>query len=78
MKRPTFREATDALCLTAEELAELFHVKLPSIRQARMKPGSTGYRSPPPGWEGELAKIARTKGRELVKLAEALERAGES
>ena len=31
------------------------------------------YRSPPPGWEKAVAKLARKKGGELVKLAEELE-----
>ncbi len=33
-----------------------------------------GYRQPPAGWEKAIAKLARERVGELVKLAEELER----
>ncbi len=32
-----------------------------------------GYRQPPAGWERAIAKLARKRAGELVKLAEGLE-----
>lgn len=76
MPNPTFKEASDALCLSMRELAEIFNVSPQSVKQARLDPQSRGYRPPPPGWERVLAKIARERGRELADLARALEAAG--
>ena len=70
---PTFKQATDALGIPAPELALHFRVGAQSIRQMRMDPGSDGYRSPPDGWELVVAKLARQRGGELVKLADQLE-----
>ena len=68
-----FLAATDAL-LTApklEELAEAIGCSLGSVKQARMKVGG-GRRSPPPGWEAGVARLARQKAAQLQKLAERL------
>jgi len=70
---PTFREATDALCLSGRELSKLFDIPVQSVKQARLGPEKPGYRSPPAGWERMLAKIAREKGGKLEKLAKELE-----
>ena len=43
------------------------------IRQARLDPASSSYRRPPAGWESAIAKLARERAGELVKLAEELE-----
>ncbi len=71
----TFKEATDALGLTAPELAEMFGVSAQTIRQARLDPEHVGHRSPPSGWEEKLAAVAKKKGGELAELAKALKRA---
>ena len=44
-----------------------------SVRKARLTPNSPGHRSPLPGWESAIAKLARERARELVKLAAELE-----
>lgn len=71
----TFREATDMLSMTGPELAELFGVSAQTIRQCRMDPNSRGYRTPPTGWEKELAKVAKARAAEITRLARELERA---
>jgi hypothetical protein len=70
-----FVKATDALIdrTTLGEIAEACGVSENSVQRARM--AGEGRRSPPPGWEAALAKLARKRGGELVKLAEQLERA---
>lgn len=68
----TFKEATELLCLTGPELAEIFGVSAQSIRQARLDPEKVGYRTPPAGWEAKLAELAGAKGGELAALAEEL------
>ena len=70
----SFKEVADRLCLSAEELAEMFGLRPQTIRQARLDPKSGGYREPPVGWELELAKIARTKSGEFLQLSADLER----
>lgn len=72
MPQPTFKEASDLLCLSIRELAELLDVSEPSVKQARLDPGSAGYRTPPPGWEAVLAEVAAARGEELRELAERL------
>lgn len=74
MAAKTFKEAGDALCLSAAELAELLRMPVQSVRQARLSPKSARYRSPPAGWEAKLAKLARKRARELERLVEELER----
>lgn len=69
----TFKQAADALCLSGDKLAELLGVTLQTVRQARLSPQAKGYRTPPAGWEGKLAKVAKRKARELERLAEELE-----
>lgn len=71
----TFTEATDRLtaCPTLETLADVLGASYGTVRQARLAPDSGGYRNPPPGWQAGVAKLARQRARELVKLAKALE-----
>lgn len=72
----TFREATDLLGLSMEELADaLGGISKQSVKQARLDPSASGYRSPPSGWETVVAKLARERGGELERLAEDLEEA---
>ena len=73
MVSPRFKKATDLLCLSAPEVAELLGSTPQSIRQARLDSKKAGHRQPPAGWEAKLAKLARERAGELVKLAEELE-----
>lgn len=43
------------------------------IRQARLSPSHANHRKPPSGWESAIAKLARERAAELVKLAGELE-----
>lgn len=72
-----FREALDKLGerVTHEEVAEALGVSVASVRQYRLSEEARAHRSPPPGWPGVLEKLARMRGEELIKLAEALNRA---
>jgi hypothetical protein len=58
------------------EIADAAGISLQSIRQARLDPASPSYRSPPPGWQRILARLAKERGKELAALAAELERAG--
>lgn len=70
---PDFQTATDALLATPklDELAEAIGCSVASVKQARMKAGG-GHRSPPPGWEAGVARLARQKAVLLQKLADKL------
>lgn len=66
-----FREATDRLLGTVSlaDLAKELGVSHGLLRQARLSSSATSYRSPPVGWEAAVAKLARERGGELLKLA---------
>ena len=68
-----FQSATDALLAAPklEELAVAIGCSIASVKQARMK-AETGRRSPPPGWEAAVARLARQKAAQLQKLADKL------
>ena len=72
-----FRDASNALtqsCPTLADIAEAAGVSDNAIRRARLDPGSgDSYRRPPDGWQGAVAKLARERAAELVRLAEELE-----
>ena len=71
-----FKGATDRLtdlCATLDDVAAAVGRAPSSIRKARLLPDSPGHRSPPPGWQSAIAKLAREHAAELVKLAEELE-----
>ena len=70
---PRFKMATDLVCLTAPEAAKLLGSTVSSVRQARLGTEKAGHRRPPAGWEQAIAKLARERAGELVKLAEELE-----
>lgn len=73
----TFPEATDRLtdCPTHQEIADAAGwTSVQTVRQARLAPSANGYRNPPDGWEAAVAKLARQRAAELVRLAEELER----
>jgi hypothetical protein len=67
----TFRDALDAICMTATEAADIFGVEPQTIRQMRLD--GAGSRTPPPGWEAKLATYARRKSKALAKLADELD-----
>ena len=71
-----FNEASDRLtaCKTLSDIAGTVGVSDGLIRQARLDPATPSYRTPPAGWERAIAKLARERARELVKLAEELEK----
>jgi hypothetical protein len=66
-----FVAATDVLFgkTGPEELAEAIGCATTSIAQARVAEGKKGHRSPPPGWEAAVARLARQKAAQLEKLA---------
>ena len=68
-----FIAATDALLAKTkpEDLAEAIGCSVASVKQARMTEGG-GRRSPPPGWEAGVARLARQKAAQLQKLADRL------
>lgn len=70
-----FREATDRLigAVTLADLARELGVSHGLLRQARLSASASSYRSPPAGWEGAVARLARERVDELLKLAEEME-----
>lgn len=68
-----FVAATDELLASPklEDLADAIGCSLGSVKQARMK-AEGGRRSPPPGWEAAVARLARQKAAQLQKLADRL------
>ena len=72
-----FRKATDratSACITLAGIAAAAGVSDNAIRRARLDPRSgDSYRRPPDGWESAIAKLARERAAELVRLAEELE-----
>ena len=71
-----FKEATDTAiktCITLADIAEAAGVPHQSLRRARLDPGTDSYRPPPTNWEPAIAKLARDRAGELVKLAAELE-----
>jgi len=69
-----FVAATDLLFgkTGPEDLAQALGCAPTSIRQARVDEGKKGHRSPPPGWEAAVARLARQKAVQLQKLADRL------
>ena len=71
-----FKQATDratTTCITLVDIGEASGVTHHSVRRARLDPRTASYRPPPQGWEKAIAKLARERAGELVKLAEELE-----
>lgn len=62
-----------ATCVTLADIAEACGVADNSIRRARLDPTTEAYRKPPPGWEKAIAKLAKERAGELIKLADELE-----
>lgn len=73
-----FKTAMDLLCLTAGQVSDELRragiqVTPQTVRQFRLDPGKDGHRTPPVGWKGVFAYLARERGRELLRAAEELE-----
>ena len=71
-----FREASSRAigsCITLADIADELGPAPQTIRRARLDSKTRGYRPAPDGWEKAIAKLARERGGELVKLAEELE-----
>jgi len=71
-----FKEATDLLIqkVTVADIAEACGSHVNSVERARLSPDTRHYREPPPGWIAAVARLARHRGRQLIALAEVLER----
>jgi hypothetical protein len=71
-----FKEATDRLTtrVTADDIADAFGVARNTIARARLDAGTPGYRSPPRGWQSQLARLASERSQYFAQLAEAFER----
>jgi len=59
--------------ITLADLSAELGMSDAAVRQARLDPEGSSYRTPPGGWEQAVAKLARERAGELVKLAEDLE-----
>jgi hypothetical protein len=72
-----FKKVTDELfkSISHDELADAVGVSVASIRQARLDGDAKAHRSPPPGWEKAVLKLAETRARHFERLVDRL-RAG--
>ena len=70
-----FKAATDRLipAVTLADLSAEIGTSNATVRQARLDPKGSSYRTPPAGWQKAIAKLARERAGELMKLAEELE-----
>ena len=71
-----FKEASDratGACITLADIAAELGPAPQTVRRARMDPSSPNYRPAASGWEKVVAKLARERAGELLKLAEELE-----
>ncbi|MBA2243868.1 MAG: hypothetical protein H0W11_02860 [Gemmatimonadetes bacterium] len=73
-----FHTATDALKdagISLREQAKALGVEYQTLAQMRMKPGASGYRSPPAPdvWRAALRDLARERSEQLAGLAERLD-----
>lgn len=65
----TFKEVTDRMAMPLERIAEEIGRSYATVLAYR-----TGSREPPPEVMRELARLARERGGDLVRLAEELEK----
>ena len=70
-----FRAVTEALFakIGVEDLAREIGCSGQTVKQARMEGDSLGRRSPPPGWEKAVRKLAIQRATRLAKLVADLE-----
>ena len=67
-----FKTASDRVtgaCVTLDDIAVAAGVSDSIIRRARLDPKGPSFRRPPAGWQDAIAKLARERAGELVKLA---------
>lgn len=71
-----FKEATDELFkpISHAQLAKYLDCGVATVRQARLPVTAKAHRSPPEGWESEVAELAETEGYRLLALAKSLRR----
>ncbi len=71
-----FKNATDLLIqkVTVADIAAACGSHVNSVERARLSPDTRHYREPPPGWIAAVARLAHARGRQLIALAETLER----
>lgn len=71
-----FKEATDLLIqkVTVADIAEACGSHVNSVERARLSPDTRHYREPPPAWAAAVARLARERGEELIKLAADLDK----
>jgi hypothetical protein len=74
-----FKAASDRItaCITLADIAAASGGAESTIRQARLDPSTSSYRSPPDGWQAAIAKLATERAAELTRLAAELREAGE-
>lgn len=74
-----FREATDHLFnqIDHSKLAEMLHVSVATVRQARLSPGSLAHRAPPKEWERGVLSLAEQQIDHYRKLADAIRKDSE-
>ena len=71
-----FKEASDratGACITLADIAAELGPAPQTVRRARMDPSSPNYRPAASGWEKVVAKLARERAGDLLKLAVELE-----
>ena len=71
-----FKAATDRMTatITLADLSAEMGTSNATVRQARLDPRGSSYRTPPAGWEKAIAKLALERAAELVRLAKELEK----
>ena len=67
-----FKKATDELFanVSHDDLAKALGVSVASIRQARLQEGALARRSPPPGWQISIRRLAEGQERHYRRLAQ--------
>jgi hypothetical protein len=71
-----FREAVDALCISLnhEDVAKALGVSLQTVRQARMRQGTSAFRAPPKNWKAAIIRLAEGRASHYRKLSQKLKR----
>ena len=69
-----FREAARILGehITTADMADAVGMSTDTIRQARLGPGTSGYRNPPENWPKVIRHTAFRRAKGLVKLAQSI------
>jgi hypothetical protein len=70
-----FKEASSRLttCHNLADLASETGMSEATIRRARLEPGSSAYRSPPPQWRDAIIRLAEQRIEQLRELVAALQ-----